>query len=372
MRRNVVSGHPTNRGFRHRVRPVDGTVRIMAGSRGPRVIAAVEGLCRAGLDERSLRIRLVQLLAAEIPHTSYVFLLTDPVTCVGAAPIASIEGLGFERLPTLILAKYLTELNRWTNLKQPATLVGATSGDLGRSLVWRQVQRAIGVSDVLSTTFRDRHGCWGFLDLWRSGGAVFTDPEVRLLTAITPMITGGIRQALARTFDESAAADRLGPAVLLLWPDLSVRSQTAASEPWLRLLNPPDARSSPVPAQAYNVAAQLVARERAVDDHEPRARVHLVAGHWVTLRAARLGDDITVTIEDCSPSERIEIFALSSGMSSREAEVLTLLCAGLDNREIARRLIISEHTAHDHVRAILARSGVHSRQSLISKLLGSN
>jgi DNA-binding CsgD family transcriptional regulator len=343
----------------------------MAGSHGPRALSRIEQLCSAGLDERTLRIRLLDVLASAIPHSSYVFLLTDPVTCVGASPIATIQGLGLERLPALILSKYLTQVNRWTSLQQVETLDAATQGCPERSLVWDQVQRALGVSDVLSAAFRDRHGCWGFLDLWRTDELLFDHEEVQLLSAASPMITRAIRQSLAGTFQETATGDRLGPVVLLLGPDLWVRSQTASSEPWLRLLNPPDGSASPVPAQAYNVAAQLVAQEQGVDDHEPRSRVHLTAGRWVTLRAGRLDNDITVAIEDCSAAERIEIFGLTQGLTARETEVLGLLCAGMDNRAIAQRLVISEHTAHDHVRAILAHSDAHSRQLLISRVLGS-
>lgn len=343
----------------------------MTGWRAGRLLARVEDLCTAGLDERSLRIQLRDVVAAAIPHSSYVFLLTDPSTCVGASPIAAIEGLAFDRLPELIGAKYLTTVNRWTTLDRAATLVSATEGELERSLVWRRVQEPLGVSDVLSTAFRDRYGCWGFLDLWRIGGATFDESETRLLSSIAPVITAGIRRSLSATFYEPTAPDRLGPVVLLLGPDLSVRAQTSSSEPWLRLLNPRDG-APPVPAQAYNVAAQLLAREQGFDDHEPRARAHLAAGRWVTLRASRLGTDIAVAIEDSSVVERRELFSLLNGFTEREAEVLGLLCAGLDNREIARRLVISEHTAHDHVRSLLARSGTHTRQSLISRVLGSN
>jgi DNA-binding CsgD family transcriptional regulator len=343
----------------------------MTGRRGGRLLARVEDLCTAGLDERSLRIRLLDVVAAAIPHSSYVFLLTDPVTCVGASPIAAIEGLGFDRLPELICAKYLTFVNRWTTLDRAATLVSATEGHLERSLIWRRVQHPFGVSDVLSTPFRDHYGCWGFMDLWRSGGGIFDESETQLLSSLAPAITAGIRRSLSATFQEPTAAARLGPVVLLLGPDLSVQTQTSSSEPWLQLLNPRDG-APPVPAQAYNVAAQLVALEHGVDDHEPRARVHLAAGRWVTLRAGRLGAGITVAIEDSSVAERRELFCLVNGFTEREAQVLGLLCAGLDNREIARRLVISEHTAHDHVRAVLARSGTHSRQSLISRVLGSN
>lgn len=44
------------------------------------------------------------------------------------------------------------------------------------------------------------------------------------------------------------------------------------------------------------------------------------------------------------------------GLTSREADVLALLGEGLSNREIAARLVISQHTAANHVRSILAKT----------------
>jgi DNA-binding NarL/FixJ family response regulator len=41
--------------------------------------------------------------------------------------------------------------------------------------------------------------------------------------------------------------------------------------------------------------------------------------------------------------------------------VLALLSQGLPDREISRRLFISERTVHHHVSAVLAKVGVSSR-----------
>ncbi len=50
-----------------------------------------------------------------------------------------------------------------------------------------------------------------------------------------------------------------------------------------------------------------------------------------------------------------------AGLTAREQEVLALLSEGLPNREISRRLFISERTVHHHVSAVLSKIGVSSR-----------
>jgi DNA-binding NarL/FixJ family response regulator len=48
-------------------------------------------------------------------------------------------------------------------------------------------------------------------------------------------------------------------------------------------------------------------------------------------------------------------------VTPREREVLALLAEGLTNREIASRLVVSEHTVHRHVTNILRKLGLPSR-----------
>jgi DNA-binding CsgD family transcriptional regulator/tetratricopeptide (TPR) repeat protein len=55
--------------------------------------------------------------------------------------------------------------------------------------------------------------------------------------------------------------------------------------------------------------------------------------------------------------------AAVAGLTAREQEVLALLSQGLPDKEIARRLVISERTVHRHVSSILAKMGASTRMA---------
>lgn len=189
---------------------------------------------------------------------------------------------------------------------------------------------------------------------------------------IVPEVTTGLRAAVARTFAEPAEDLRTsGPAVIVLGPDLLVRSQTDDAAVALLRLLPPDEPMTPIPAAAYNIGAALIAQEQGIPVGEPWSRVHLGANRWVTVRASRLGENIAVSMEASTPAERMDLFARAHGLSSRESEILTLLGIGLDSREIAGQLFLSEHTVNDHVKAALAKTSARTRQVLLARATGS-
>lgn len=332
----------------------------------------VERLCARATDGRELRAGVVEVLRRAIGLDWYVWALTDPVTGVGVDPLADTPDL--RELPTLVRLKYATATNRWTTLADVgdvATLGSATTS----SALWREVQAAHGVVDVLSAVCRDRHGTWAFLDLW-STSEMYAADDVALVRDLLPVVTSAIRAERAATFGLVPAERRpggaVGPAVLLLDDDLTVTGRTPSSDAWLTRLLPTEPGKSPVPAAALNVAAQLLAVESGVDDHAPHARAHVAGGVWVTLRASRLDPErqIAVTIEVTSPQERLDLFARAHGLSAREREVVAVLATGADTATAAGRLFVSPHTVQDHLKAVFAKAHVHSRRDLLTQVLG--
>ena len=73
--------------------------------------------------------------------------------------------------------------------------------------------------------------------------------------------------------------------------------------------------------------------------------------------------------EDTSPRAIIEPRALPpDSLTPREKEVAILVKQGLTNRRIATELVLSEHTVRQHVKNILKKLGIHSRERVASRL----
>ena len=61
------------------------------------------------------------------------------------------------------------------------------------------------------------------------------------------------------------------------------------------------------------------------------------------------------------PDGGLGVRPVRSSLTSREWEVLDLLCAGLSVDEVADRLVVARDTARTHVKRILRKLGVHSQ-----------
>src|SRR6478752_1180261 len=218
-----------------------------------------------------------RFLGFPLPHKSgHAAVEEDPPVGLPRSATAAVERLcerDVDERTRLIGLRYRTTVNRWTSLTGAASLAQATGGDLGQSLVWREMLRHYDVGDIATVVFRDGFGLWGWVDLWRSAEAPpFSAGEIRYLTECAGPVIRALRRAQARNFVPPAERARPtdapdGVAVLMLSEGLDVLAQTPPTTEYLRLLVPPAAGRSPIPAGAFNVAAQLLAVEAGVDSH---------------------------------------------------------------------------------------------------------
>lgn len=337
----------------------------------------MELIVSRGLDDRALRAAILAAIRQRVRFEAYVWLLTDPETTVGSSPLADVPVLA--DLSMVVRLKYTSPTNRWTSLLDDEVATMASDRNRSKTTMLPELSRRYGVTDVLNVVFRDRFGCWGFLDLWRTSD-MFTSDECVAIGELLPIVTAGLRHSLLPTFDQEAAPIRFseGPAVLLLSNDLQLKAHTPQTDAYLRALLPTAVDRNPIPAAAYNVGGQLLSLESGVDTHPPTTRLPLVAGHWVSLRAARIADTestatpaIAVTIEATPSNERADMYARVAGLTARQADVLHSLSDGSGSRAVAHHLGITQHTVQDHLKAIFAKTNTSSRSTLVARATGS-
>jgi DNA-binding CsgD family transcriptional regulator len=301
-----------------------------------------------GLTDRALRAKQLKLIATRVSFDGHVFAMTDPSTGVITSPHALIPMIPQSDLPHLIRRRYAAG-----GVKQ-----------------WHAILAEFGIHDAVTVPLNDRWGSWGLLELWRED-AEFSELERSELGALAPGVTESLRMAVARTFTMSQAPSApLDSGVVLLDHDLQVRSLSSGAEQALMQLLPPTEPVPPVPAAAYNAGAALLAYEEGTWPGEPWSRVHLGANRWATVRAERLEDGIAVHIGPSSTAERVDLFARSSQLTSRETQVLRLALQGMDTRAMANALVIAHTTAEDHLKALLAKTGSVTRHQLLARALG--
>ncbi len=142
-------------------------------------------------DDRTLRRNVVEQLRRTVPFDAFAWLLTDPDTTVGTAPLAEVPCL--DRLSDAVALRD-TSGRRWTAGPPgvPYRPVRPGSG-LAHFLA------AYGAYDVVSIAFADRFGWWGFLDLWREGGQ-FSVGDCELIALLAEPVTTALRESRAATF----------------------------------------------------------------------------------------------------------------------------------------------------------------------------
>ena len=321
-------------------------------------------LCDAAGDSRTLRLELLDAIRRVVGFDAYAWLVTDPETSVGWAPLADVPCL--PRAARLIRLKYLTTVNRWTTLPAQSA---ADRGDRRRPV------RAAGcgvtccadyaVATSPRSVYRDRYGCWGFLDLWRSGRRRSRRPTPRSSTPSPAPVTAALRRSQAAYVHGRPAAQRPpGPVVLLLSPELEVAGTDPGDPAGTcgagAAADAAVPRSRPAPTTWRR---SCWPPRRAWTRNPPLARVHLSHGRWLTLRAARIGSaggpqdrDIAVSIEEASP--RRAPGAVRPRLRPERARGGTAASArrGSDTRELARQMFLSEHTVQDHLKSIFAKT----------------
>jgi DNA-binding CsgD family transcriptional regulator len=202
---------------------------------------------------------------------------------------------------------------------------------------------------------------------------------VRIHDALAPQHTAGRRAASARA--ALAAAPGKSTGIVVLGPDGKVELANGVAE---RLFRQPVSGTRHCLLTAVHIVAARLERTLAADDGSGDAAaipqlmiVDEGSRETYRLRAERvLGADgrprgLVVIEPASSPGESEMAHVLARfGLTRRECDVAMALLRGRTTAEIAAELVVSPHTAQDHVRNVFDKLGVGSRQQLAVRLLG--
>jgi two-component system, NarL family, nitrate/nitrite response regulator NarL len=207
-----------------------------------------------------------------------------------------------------------------------------------------------------------------------------TVPELRILIVspnplarggLTSLVQGmtGVKAVGAGGIAEAASlAGQLLPDAVLLDAgdgepeDLDAIARLAAAQPGLPIVALSGDQSAVSQALAFGASALL---PLGTDAETLAAALLASARGLATIARADLA---TLLPEE----ERIDpaVKAPTEALTHRELEVLQLMARGLTNRQIARRLQISEHTVKFHAGAILGKLSARSRAEAVARAIG--
>jgi DNA-binding NarL/FixJ family response regulator len=205
-------------------------------------------------------------------------------------------------------------------------------------------------------------------------------PELRvLIVSANPLARGGLAAMLkgiegikavgsAGTAEAASLAGQLLPDVVLLdvgdgeLEELDAIARLAAAQPGLPIVALASEQGALPQALAFGASALLPV---AVDPETLTAALVASARGLVSIPRQEIATLLP-------HEERIEpaVNAPTESLTPRELEVLQLMARGLTNRQIARRLEISEHTVKFHAGAVLGKLNARSRAEAVARAIG--
>jgi DNA-binding CsgD family transcriptional regulator len=274
---------------------------------------------------------------------------------------------GLEEFPAAWLeAEYLTDdLHQLASVARSdlpvSTLHELTGGDPTGTPRWQANMELGGDQELLLPLRSGRRETFGVLGLYREPGApVFSAAEKHFLSTLAPHLAAGVRRALLA--GEAADPDYGdAPVALVLDPAGELVSATPGADVLLATL--PGGEGGSLPTAVRAVAA--AARE---DGGGAQVRVRGRDRRWVTIHGGALGTGTSVVLEVAHPGRLQTLLMALHDLTARERDVTGLVLEGCSTREIAARLVLSEHTVQQHLKAVFEKVGVRSRRDLVARV----
>lgn len=338
--------------------------------------AAIKHLCYHGLDSATLRERVGDRLSRHLRVSSYCFGATDPVT---ALPVHSVSvGLDPDAMRVfygLVLSTPSLDFAPWLARGERVARREALVADPDRDPYLTEILVPSGLRYDVQVACASGGWSWGHMCLRRGPGEdAFAGHELRLLDALVPHLTAGLRGAATRPAG-ATDAEVSGTGIVVLGPDGRVELANGVAE---RLFREPVSGTRHSMLTAVNIVAAKLERTLADPTATGVPRLTLTeetSGVAYRLRAERLeGVDGRprglVVIEPAAGLADAWHLLARHGLSRREAQVALAMVRGRMNAETASELHMSIHTVQEHASRVFDKMGVRSRQELTMRLLG--
>lgn len=348
---------------------------VAPGLMAQRVLRDVEVVARGGLDLDTFLEESLASVARAVPHVGACLATVDPSTLMltGTHKYGDLHGRDERDLEWGLIEYGTVEPSSFAELArrdEPALAVGRESSHRVAAFM----DPYFGYSAELRVVFRDRGTVWGGAALFRDGAdGGFDDGDVALLTALSPVMSVGLRAGLLARAASGLPPATAGPAVIIVGADDTVQQMSSGAEERLADLVGSTSMADPVGVVAGLVgAARRFARGEV--DTPPRCRMRSRSGMWLVLHATGLsprdgrGGDVVVTIDEARPPEIVPLVVAAFDLTPRERDVTQLVLQGVDTKEIAATIHVSAYTVQDHLKSVFDKAGVRSRRELIARI----
>ena len=98
----------------------------------------------------------------------------------------------------------------------------------------------------------------------------------------------------------------------------------------------------------------------------PRTELQLLKKALKTVTQGEVWIDNALVKASLQDTGAISRSGKINGITNREQEIIACICRGLTNKEIAKRLTLSEHTVKSHLNRIYGKFNITSRTKLIT------
>lgn len=345
-----------------------------------RVIADVSVLSRADVDLETFAHEAMHSLQRVVPHDGWTLGSLDPDSLMptgvclrgGSAVGSAAHDRAWAQLefgsddPTSVLAMAGAGRNA-------IGVHDSTEGEITRSARMRELMSPIlGYTDELRSLATDGRRIWGAFFLYRSTGH-FVPWEIELVESLCPSFARAVRRrVLDLWIERPILTDEAFTTMVVLDAYGNVMLESPGGLE--RLVSLPAGSDRTSEGLLASLAAAAAVTRLTQGRHHPTTRLRLADGRWWTLHATPLRSDesefVGVTITETRPRELLPLIVDALKMTQRERDVLALVVCGADTRAVAEALHMSSHTVQDHLKAIFAKAGVHSRRELTALILG--